>query len=107
LYEIFFVTLLPVEQTMYEQTKKKMKTISITPASETVIPFLRELLSNPAWVFAITVHDSKETTFQSVPSFLCSVEELNDSLCGMEEKFAKGEDSDGLTSEQMRKKHAV
>ncbi|MDR1676385.1 MAG: hypothetical protein LBR86_07960 [Tannerella sp.] len=83
-----------------------MKTISITPASEAAIPFLKELLSSPAWVSGITVHDSSDTTVPDIPPFLCSLEELNDSLYEMEEKFAKGE-TGGLTSEQMRKKHAV
>ncbi|MDR3267767.1 MAG: hypothetical protein LBT83_01700 [Tannerella sp.] len=32
-----------------------MRTIAITPASESVIPFLKELLSNPAWVSKITI----------------------------------------------------
>jgi hypothetical protein len=32
-----------------------MRTIAITPASESVIPFLKELLSNPAWVSEITI----------------------------------------------------
>jgi hypothetical protein len=86
----------------YEQIKDNMKTISITPASEAVIPFLKKLLSNPAWVSEITIHDNSDTIHPNNPSFLCSVEELNESLCEMEEKFAKGEIA-GLTSEQMRK----
>jgi hypothetical protein len=32
-----------------------MRTIAITPTNESVIPFLEELLSNPAWVSKITV----------------------------------------------------
>jgi hypothetical protein len=38
--------------------------------------------------------------------FLCSADELNESLCRMEEEFFQGK-TVGLTSAQMRKKHAL
>jgi hypothetical protein len=87
-----------------------MKTISIKPASEAVIPFLRELLSNPAWVADITIHDDMQA--DEIPAadeqmpFLCSADELNESLCRTEEEFSQGK-TGGLTSAQMRKKHAL
>jgi hypothetical protein len=37
-----------------------MKTIAITPTNESVIPFLRELLSNPAWVSKLTICDESD-----------------------------------------------
>jgi len=37
------------------QNRNNMRTIAITPANESVIPFLKELLSNPAWVSEITI----------------------------------------------------
>ncbi|MDR0572660.1 MAG: hypothetical protein LBG96_01280 [Tannerella sp.] len=80
-----------------------MKTIFIKPANEAVIPFLTELLSNPAWVTDITIYDDEANG--KMP-FLCSADELNESLCRMEEEFSQGK-TDGLTSGQMRKKHAV
>jgi hypothetical protein len=87
-----------------------MKTISITPANEAVVPFLRELLSNPAWVADITIHDDMQVdeipaTDEQMP-FLCSADELNESLCRMEEEFSQGI-TGGLTSAQMREKHAL
>jgi hypothetical protein len=86
-----------------------MKTIYITPASEAVIPFLRELLSNPAWVSEIVVCDSEASgahAQRAVPSFMCSAEELNDSLCEIETEFTGGK-TEGLTPAQMKERHAV
>jgi hypothetical protein len=80
-----------------------MKTIYIKPANEDVIPFLKQLLSNPAWVTDITVYDDIQG--EQMP-FLCSVDELNESLCRMEEELGQGI-TGGLTSAQMRKKHAL
>jgi hypothetical protein len=39
-----------------------------------------------------------------VPSFMCSAEELNESLSAIERDFAEG-NIQGVTSGQMRKKH--
>jgi hypothetical protein len=84
-----------------------MKTILVTPANEAVIPFLKELLSNPAWVSGITVCDDEEANMSNHNySFMCSIEDLNDSLCQMEKEFAEG-NREGLTSSQMKRKHAV
>jgi hypothetical protein len=77
-----------------------MKTIAITPANEKIIPFLKELLSNPDWVSKINIYDDEVKT----PSFMCTVEELNDSLCVIEKELAEGK-INGITSNQMRKKH--
>jgi hypothetical protein len=89
------------------QYKTDMKTISITPANEAVIPFLKELLSNPAWVSEIVICDHGDGNLQNgTLSFQCSVDELNDSLCEMEKEFTEG-NRKGLTSSQMKRKHAL
>jgi hypothetical protein len=87
-----------------------MKTISIKPANEEIIPFLKELLSNPAWVTDITIHDDRQADEISAADeqmpFLCSADELNESLYRIEEEFSQGK-TGGFTSAQMRKKHAL
>jgi hypothetical protein len=89
------------------QYETEMKTISITPANEAVIPFLKELLSNPAWVSDIVICDNEEENLQKeTPPFLCSVDELNNSLCEIEKEFTEG-NREGLTSSQMKQKYAV
>ncbi|MDR2774836.1 MAG: hypothetical protein LBC19_08855 [Tannerella sp.] len=74
-----------------------MKTIYIKPANEDVIPFLKQLLSNPAWVADITVYDDIQG--EQMP-FLCSADELNESLRRMEEELSQGI-TGGLTSAQI------
>jgi hypothetical protein len=54
----------------------------------------------------ISFHDDTQSAADEQLPFLCSADELNESLCRIEADFLQGI-TDGLTSAQMKKKYAL